>query len=289
MTSQHGIAGDERGVIPFFTLCSARSGTLYLKHLFQRNVKDCLCRHEPYLDRGNPTLFGPAIYDAYAQRVSKIRARLEQKKNFVLRAGCRFYLESSHAFLKAHYVAALEVFPNLRLIHVVRDPVKVAKSEAYREELLRRFHIPFLHYRGDDRARHFNWSLTGHEQIYQGYDLAELSIFQRCFLQWIEIENRAMRYLEQDDLHKRCFTLHAPKDLNDPAKVLEMFQFFGLETLQSIPDLPPRKNANWGHPTIVTAQDEAECASVLRTLPRRYLEIFGHEPYVQWEWSRRFR
>ena len=30
-----------------------------------------------------------------------------------------------------------------------------------------------------------------------------------------------------------------------------------------------------------------ECAAVLETLPRQYLQIFTREPYVQWEWSAR--
>src|SRR5579872_6170322 len=137
-----------------FTLTSARSGTLHLRHLFQNNLKDCASRHEPFFDWGNPTLFGPAIYDAHAGRWDRIRERLAAKRAYIGRLRGKVYLESSHAFLKSAYVAALEFFPEMRLIHLIRDPLKVAKSEAYRENWRRRVHAPFHFYTGDDHQRH---------------------------------------------------------------------------------------------------------------------------------------
>ena len=119
--------------LTIFTLTSARSGTLYLRSLFQNNVLDCVCRHEPFFDWGNPTLFGPAIYDAHAGRLDRIRARLARKRDYISRLRTGVYLESSHAFLKSAYVAAMEFFPDMRLIHLIRDPLMVAKSEAVRE------------------------------------------------------------------------------------------------------------------------------------------------------------
>ena len=145
----------------FFTLASARSGTLYLRDLFRNNVTDCACRHEPFFDWGNPTLFGPAIYDAFAGRVDRIRARLRKKRAYIERLSQSIYLESSHAFLKSAYLAALEFFPDLRLIHIVRDPLRVAHSETYRHEWRKRVHAPFHFYTGDDGGRHFCWALTG--------------------------------------------------------------------------------------------------------------------------------
>ncbi|MGH7979054.1 MAG: hypothetical protein ACREE6_06735, partial [Limisphaerales bacterium] len=115
-----------------FTLAGARSGTLYLRNLFRLNARDCDCRHETFFDIGNPTMFGPAIYDAYAGRIGKIRARLEKKRRYIQRLSGSTYIESSHAFLKSSLVAALDFFPELRLVHLIRDPLKVAASEAYR-------------------------------------------------------------------------------------------------------------------------------------------------------------
>ncbi|HSU57121.1 MAG TPA: hypothetical protein VLT36_23975, partial [Candidatus Dormibacteraeota bacterium] len=185
-----------------FTLCSARSGTLFLRDLFRKNIPDCDSRHETFFDRGNPTMLGPAIYDACAGRVDNIRALLEKKRDYIEKLPGRVYLESSHAFLKSAYLAALEFFPEMRLIHLIRDPLKVSKSEAYREEWRRRVHAPFHYYRGDDGRRHFYWSLTMNEPIFRHLDVESLSLFQRYLVQWIEVENRAMEFLERHALQE---------------------------------------------------------------------------------------
>jgi hypothetical protein len=271
-----------------FTLTSARSGTLYLRSLFQRNVPGCVCRHEPFFDWGNPTLFGPAIYDAYAGRRDRIRARLLKKRAYLERLNGKAYLESSHAFLKSAYLEALEVFPDLRLIHLVRDPLKVAKSEAFRLQWRKRLHVPFHFYRGDDGRRHFAWALTGNEEIFRSFDPARLSDFQWCFIQWIEIENRAVRFLEDHDLHGRCVTLHSPKDLNDPAKINALFASLGLPATQPLV-LRGRKNKSIGSTTTISPDDQAEAGAVLERLPSRYLKIFHREPYVNFGWSQCLR
>ncbi len=273
-----------------FTLSSARSGTLYLKHLFQNNVPGCACRHEPFFDWGNPTLFGPAIYDAYAGRIDRIRARLEKKRKYIENLRASWYLESSHAFLKSVYVSALDVFPDLRLVHLIRDPLKVAKSEAYREMWRRRVHAPFHFYRGDDGQRHFCWALTGNEPLFHHFDRSRLTLFQWYLIQWVEIENRAIRFLDEHQLHGRCFTLHSPRDLNDPGRIRALFDFFGLPTRSPNILLGGRKNRSIGRrSTEITPEDERAFADVLRQLPAACLEIFHRPPYSLFEWSRRFQ
>lgn len=264
----------------FFTLTSARSGTLCLRDLFRKNIVGCACRHEPFFDWGNPTLFGPAIYDAYAGRLDRIRARLVKKRGYIERLHEPIYLESSHAFLKSTHAAALEFFPRLQLIHLIRDPLYVAKSEAWRQEWRRRIHAPFHFYRGDDNRRHFCWALTGNEKIFQHFDPEHLSLFQWYLIQWIEIENRAMRFLDEHDLHDRCFTLHC-SDLNDPNKVREMFEFFEIQTAQKYIALGGRHNRIIGHRTVITAEDELKCGEITRQLPDEYFEIFRRQPYAE--------
>ena len=275
--------------LTLFTLTSARSGTLYLKHLFQNNVRDCVCRHEPFFDWGNPTLFGRAVYDAYAGRVDRIKELLLKKRHYIERLPGRVYLESSHAFLKSAYVAAIEVFPELRLIHLIRDPLKVARSEAYREEWRRRVHAPFHFYKGDDGQRHFVWALTGNEEIFRTFECSRLTMFQWYLLQWIEIENRAMRFLDQHQLHRRCFTLRVPAELNDAQRLKAMFDFFGLPTLRPEITLAGRKNRSLGYSATLAVQEEEQCTEILARLPHQFLEIFSREPYLACRWSSRFR
>jgi hypothetical protein len=272
-----------------FTLTSARSGTLYLRELFRHNVCACISRHEPFFDWGNPTLFGRVIFDVHAGRRDKIRKLLAKKRAYVERLNGSVYLESSHAFLKSAYVAAMEYFPEMRLIHLIRDPMRVAKSEEWRIGWRQRLHAPLHFYLGEDGKRHFAWGLTGNEQIFQSLGEMPLSLFQWCLVQWIEIENRAMRFLRENELWERCFTLHCPRDLNDRDKLKEMFDFFGLETLDSKVRLGGRRNKSLGTTTAVSGKDEAECTAVLNRLPACYLEIFEREPYAGELWSERLK
>lgn len=266
-----------------FTLTSARAGTLYLRSLFQKNVQNCVCRHEPFFDWGNPTLFGPAIYDAHAGRIDRIRTRLAKKAKYISKLRAEAYLESSHAFLKSAYVAALEFFPDMRLIHLVRNPLLVAKSEAVREQ--RRRHAPFHYYTGDNGGRHFCWSLTTEEEIYTYFDPDRMSLFQKYLIQWIEIENRAMNFLDRHGLHDRCINLDSPADLNNEHAVKKMFDFLGLKTRHPEIVLAGRRNASLGYSNSIDSADQGELARVLAALPDSYLEIFRREPYTRFAWS----
>ncbi len=267
-----------------FTLAEARSGTLYLRNLFRLNARDCDCRHETFFDIGNPTMFGPAIYDAYAGRFGKIRDRLEKKRHYIQKLPDSTYFESSHSFLKSAYVAALDFFPNLQLIHLVRDPLKVAASEAYRESWRRRLHAPFHFYKGDDGKRHFAWALTGKEEIFQHFTGEPLSLFQWYLVQWIEIENRAIKFLNDHKLHDRCFMLHSPQDLNDATKIRAMFDFLEIQTKQEQILFGGRKNKSIGYMP-APGHQEKEFQFVLERLPERYLEIFKNKPYCDFRWS----
>lgn len=272
-----------------FTLSSARSGTLYLRSLFRRNLRDCVTRHEPFFDWGNPTLFGPAIYDAWAGRKERVRQRLEKKRRYIERLPGSVYLESSHAFLKSAYVAALEVFPQLRLVHLIRQPIAVARSAAWREQWRRRVHAPFHFYRGEDGRRHFAWALTGNEAIFRHFDGFPLTLFQWYLLEWLEIENRAMHFLEQHQLHERCFTLHTPAELNQPERIGAMFEFFGLTPIHGEVKLGGRKNRSLGYSREQQAEQERQYAQVLERVPEQYLAIFQNPPYANYPWAERLR
>ncbi len=270
-----------------FTLAEARSGTLYLRNLFHLNARDCDARHETFFDWGNPAMFGPAIYDAYAGRFGKIRERLERKRRFIQKLPGAVYFESSHSFLKSAHVAALDFFPGLQLIHLVRNPLRVAASEAYREAWRRRVHAPFHFYQGDDGKRHFAWALTGNEAIFQHFGGAGLTLFQWYLVQWIEIENRAVSFLNDHGLRDRCFTLDSPRDLNDAGKIRAMFDFLGVETKQPQIIFGGRKNKSIGY-ALSSTNYESEFQQVLERLPARWLQIFKSKPYSDFSWSTLF-
>lgn len=268
-------------MLTVFALASGRSGTHFLYELIRRNARGCVSRHEPY--GFNPSMFGRPIYERAVGERSYTRKLLKRKQRVIERCGAGVYVETSHAFLKSWSDLAPEFFPNLKVVHLVREPLKVAKSEAYREELIRWLRVPLCHYRGDDGRRYFLWALTGREPIFQSFELEELTRLQWYLIQWIEIENRAMQFLDRFGKHAECFTLHSPHDLNDQGRVRELFDFLGVALRRSGLDMTGRRNKNW-RPTIVTADDKKQLAEVVRLMPATYLDIFRREPYASFPW-----
>lgn len=267
-----------------FALTTGRSGTRFLHHLCRHNVQGAVCRHEPHLDRGNPSLVGRPIYDRLEGRSERRRQLLEQKRRWIDARKCDRYIETSHLFLKSFDDLALDYFPNIRLVHLVRDPLKTALSETNRELMSERLHLPFRTYRGDDGRKYYLWALTGNEPIYDAFDRDEISLFQKYVIQWIEIQNRAIAFVAENDLHDRCYTLHSPVDLNDPDRVGALFDFFGwpLEREQVV--IKGGKNRTPGASTVVTQQYEDEFRQVVDHMPSEHLEIFRHEPFTRFDW-----
>src|SRR5262245_1564713 len=103
-------------------------------------------------------MFGRPIFDYAVGDEEQIRRLVNRKRRIIERYGNRTYLETSHAFLKSWFRLAPEFFPKLKLIHLIRDPLYVAKSEASREDLIKKLRLPFCHYRGGDGKRYFFWS-----------------------------------------------------------------------------------------------------------------------------------
>lgn len=269
-----------------FTLCSGRSGTHFLNSFLRSNTRDCVSMHEPYLD--NPPMFGRTIYARHVGDMESIRRRLEFKRRRIARHAPRVYVETSHAFLKSYWDLAVEYFPDLSVIHVVRDPLKVARSEAHRYQAYNRWYLPFTFYTAGDGKRYCRWSLTGLEPIYGHFQPGELSLFQRFFVQWIEIENRAMQFLDHFDMHQRCFFLHSTQDLNDPLRLREMIEFIGVKPRSENLVLPQSKRARGVNPGEFrfSPEDERNQAEfVLQRLPSEYFKIFQHAPYTTLPWS----
>ena len=116
----------------------------------------------------------------------------------------------------------------MKVFHLVRHPMEVARSEANREAAINRWRMPLRQYRGRNQQKFNRWALTGLEPIFQTYALGELTAFQRYVIQWIEIENRAMTFLQRFDMSKNCLTLHSPHDLNEPQTVFRILDFLNL-------------------------------------------------------------
>jgi len=103
-------------------------------------------------------------------------------------------------------------------------------------------------------------------------------------VQWIEIENRAMRFLDDYQKHQDCFTMHSPHDLRSPERVAELIQFFGLE--QTNPEIVIKGNQNRtpGARTVIGETEQQQFRDVVEALPAQYLEIFTRAPYAEFDW-----
>ena len=269
-------------MLTVFTLSSGRSATHFLYKLIRRNARDCVARHETY--GFNPSMFGRPIYDCTAGMRDRTKKLLQRKRRIIERYRAAVYVETSHAFLKSWSDLLVEFFPRSKFVHLIRDPLKVAKSEADREQLIKRLYIPFCYYRGNNGGTYFLWSLTGLEPIFRHFDVSRLTRLQWYLIQWIEIENRAMRFLGEFGKHADCFTLHSPAELNDAGRVAELFDFVGMQKRGPRIVIGGRRNINW-RPTVVTDEDRQQFSDVVRTVPSSYLEIFRHEPYASLPWS----
>jgi hypothetical protein len=228
-------------------------------------------------------MFGRPIYDYVIGERQRTRRLLDRKRRIIERCRAATYVETSHAVLKSWPDLVAEYFPQSKFIHLIRDPLKVAKSEADREQIIKRLHIPLCHYRGGDGKKYFLWSLTSLESIFQHFDAAKLTRLQWYVIQWIEIEKRAMQFLSNKK-EADFFTLHSPAELNDPERVASMFDFLGLGRRGQQIDIGGRRNTNW-RPTMITDDDRRQFGDVVRAMPPAYLEIFRSEPYRSLPWA----
>src|SRR5436190_24293812 len=107
-----------------FCLASGRSGTHFLYEILRRNTRSVVCRHEPYV--WNPSMFGRPIYDHAVGDEPAVR-KLAQRKRRVIEGYSHSggYAETSHAFLKSWAEIAMEFFPQMKLVHLVRNPLSV--------------------------------------------------------------------------------------------------------------------------------------------------------------------
>jgi len=273
-------------MIKIFVLASGRTGTKYLAELFENNIKKCVAKHEPKID-----MFGKPIYWNFEGDFKKIRKRFKLKRWIINRYNADVFIETNHAFLKSFSDIAIEYFPDMKLVHPIRNVLEVAKSQYNRTKRVwigepdKNLKIDSYHiYTGGDGKKYCRWTLTGKEKIFQEINI-NLSKYQKFLVQWIEIENRAMNFLKKYNKEKDCFTINMPNDLNNEKKINEMFNFFGLKTKKSNTDFKGNRNPG-KKPTVVTPEEIKQLKELIENIPEKYITIFNKKPYKQFEWAK---
>jgi len=235
-----------------FTATTGRTGTTSLVELFNRNVAGCIAEHEAQFrpqglyerlyraihlrDMGGLEKrgFGNALKwydrdDPAVVHLARMRARRIRK------LACRVYLESSHAFLSSLGEAMAGEFPELGLIHLVRDPLEVAVSYCHRNAhpvggpaFLRA--LGNWHPHPDSRKN----CLRPPE--------GRLTCLQYYLWVWLEAELRFLRFIERHPAI-RHFQLET-RELNDPDRIAALFGHFRIHLEAGRIDLPPVQNRN---------------------------------------------
>ena len=266
-----------------FALANGRSGTRFLAGLLRANLRDAFVVHEPYFDRGNPTLFGRCIEDRTRGDDTELLALVARKRRRIERLRRAVYVETSHAFLKSWSHLAVKSMPGLRVVHLIRDPLKTARSEANREIFLNTIRFPRRRYRAATGGSRYRWSLTGDEEIYRPLGHLRLNRFAKYFIQWIEVENRAMAFRDQHP-GTPCAVLHVPTQLNDPVEVGRAIDELGLARSGDAIRIAGHRNRTPMFATRVSDEDEHTARLVWSKLPAPLLRIFEHDPYRDQSW-----
>lgn len=266
-----------------FYLGNLRSGTKYLASFIRRNAKDITALHEPQPDMfGFPIMERHLGHDRYTRGIFNFKRRMIQifsKKN---------YFESNHAFLKSFSDIAMEFFPDMKLIHSIRNPVEVAQSAVNRRILTEKY-IPFrciktYKYQKDT---YWRWSFTGKESLFQHIKPEEITLFQWYLLEWIEVENRSVKFLDQYRKWNDCYTLHVPRDLESESKMSDLLKFMGVQPRRSTLDFHVNRNPN--HCTTnLSDRHYDQLNRLLKKLPPKKLEFLYRETYRKTPWIHLF-
>jgi hypothetical protein len=200
-----------------FVATTGRSGSTSLSRIFEA-AENAVCFHEPYpsMQSRHPD---PADKNAYFER--KFR---QKKKINILRAaaGHRYYLETNHLFLKNFFEPAADYFgEQLRVIHLVRDPVRVASSFFAIDSIpgkTRMGHLYLLNPAHEDNLIRINDLLDGDPSF--EHDL------YKCLWYWYEIEARVQHY--RTAYPSLRWTHLKTEELNEKPALVQMFDEIGV-------------------------------------------------------------
>ena len=263
--ANHALRLTNRGTTFVFVATTGRSGSAALASVFQA-VRDVASFHEPW----------PAMTDDVpdGEDRSAYFARLfRNDKRFLVRRaahGHRCYLETNHQFVKRFADLAVAEFGRaLRIIHLVRDPVSVARS----------FHridsIPGRTERGR------RWLLVPEDpqNLLPMVDLlrdggALPHDLHRCLWYWYETEARikALKARTPGIVWKDLRT----EDLNDRERVINLFEGLGLDydhrRLDDLVGVRRNLKRHYGEERVPAEQAEAMHDELRAALAERFGE-----------------
>ena len=258
-----------------FTVCTGRCGQHSLAEYFNRFGKNCFAEVEP------PNLFyknywplggyarliqrkwivtneklgrGKALIWHDNNEFDKLEAlagkRIDRVEKIIKKKNASHYIEVSKFFIRSYCDAMYKLRKDIGLLKLYRNPLKNARS--------------FIN-------RNKNFSLDGLMPYFKKtcfkIDLDKLTKYQLYLWQWVEIDLRYQRLIEENNIAKHYE--FKTEDLSDTKEIEKLFQFFNIDYQKPIERITP-KNTNISQgkiETLVSRQDVDEFYQFLDMIP----------------------
>ncbi|MBF0187275.1 MAG: hypothetical protein HQL50_05050 [Magnetococcales bacterium] len=210
------------------------------------------------LGRGKALTWYDEDKDALLDRLAQRRHRRVQR--LLKSHDADYYIELSKFFIRSYCDATHRIVPDMGALLLYRNPLKNARSFVNRKK---------------------NFSLDGVMPFFKKacfpIDIDRLSKYQLYLWQWVEIDLRYQRFVEENRIerHSRFRT----EDLNDIAQVSDLFDQLGIERTGEITPLQPRNtNLSQGRKaTAVLPEDHDAFLQFLEMIPS---DIMGRIPHI---------
>ena len=263
-----------------FTACTGRCGQNSLSKYFNIFGKACFAEVEPPdliyknhwpfgnhirtiqrkwivthedLGRGKALLWYDN--DDNKKMFSLVKKRVHRVERIKKRKKADTYIELSKFFIRSYCDETFKQLPEMGVLLLRRNPITNARSFSNRSK---------------------DFALDGVMPYFKKtcfpIDVNMLSTFQLYLWQWVEIELRYQRFVEQTNIkkHKIFFT----EDLNDPEKVRKLFKYFDIQEIKPIVPLKPvNTNISQGKKaTVITRKDKEQFIRFIDMIPPNILD-----------------
>ena len=264
-----------------FTVCTGRCGQFSLVDYLNEFGEACLAEAEPpdlvypnnfplgnYLRRfqrkwivTNEDLGRGKALGWYDNDVRKPLQHLAKRKvqrigNLCLKQQARNYVEVSKFFIRSYCDAMIELMPDMGVLLLRRNPLFNARSFANRKKDFR-----------------LDGVMPNFRKACQPMEIDSLSTFQLYLWQWVEIELRYQRFMNDHNISR--YYEFDTDSLNEPMKVEALFSHFQIKLKKNLHILEPNNTATkpvnnvtkGREMTIGTAKDLEEFDRFIEQLP----------------------
>jgi hypothetical protein len=252
-----------------FVATTGRTGSTSLRTTFN-GLNNCASFHEPHPLLGNKIPAGANRHEYYKRQFYTRKLPIIRLSSFHR----DYYVETNHQFVKHFAEHAINAFGDrIRIIHLVRDPVKVASSFYSFNS------VPGI----TSKGKKYLLDPGAEDNLIQLGDLLSHEEFShdffKCVWYWYEVEARVRR-LRNNFPEVKWFQLRT-EDLNRPEVLQQMFARFDLPAAAgSHASASPRENLKTEKKlrNITPSEAERMHESLLRKMEERYGQNFWAAP-----------